>query len=251
MSKDEWSGCDPVEDSLDVMRHCARGQWGAVDHQHRQVQAACRNQLGLCPAAPRVFGDNQVYVMGAHQSFIRGSVKRAAIKDDVVIGQRWRGVRRIDKAQKVVVLGLRSEGGQVQPAQRQQDAPGRAVEGLERGGNIGDALPSVAGLWRPGRAGQCQKGRAGQLRGFYRMGAHLCCERMRGVHQMRDGVVAQIGSQTINAAKAADAHRHRLGFGPLDPACIAERRGQTCCGQFRDKACGLDCAAKDKDIGHV
>lgn len=229
----------------------ARGQWGAVDHQHRQVQAACRNQLGLCPAAPRVFGDDQVYAMGAHQSFVRGGVKRAAIKDDVVIGQGRRGFRRIDKAQEVVVLGLCGEGGQVQAAKRQQDAPRRPIKGLERGGNVGNALPSVAGLWSPGRAGQGQKGRAGRSRGFYRMGAHLGCKRMRGVHQMRDGVVAQIGGQTINAAKAADAHRYRLGFGALDPACIAERCGQACCGQLRDKACGLDRAAKDKDIGHA
>ena len=149
-----------------------------------------------------------------------------------------------------MVLGCLGKGGQMHAPKGQKDALCWACKGRDRRWNIGNALPVIG--WRscPGWAGQGQKGRAGRLRGLQGISAYLCGEWMRGVDQMGDGVVAQVAGKSFGTAKTAHAHWHRLWFGAFHPACIAERAGQACAGQFRNKARGLDRAAKDKDVVH-
>lgn len=244
------SGIDPVENGLDVMRGITGGQGGPVDHQHRQAKLARGDQFGLCPAAACILGDDEINAVRAHQGFVGGRIKRAAIKDDVVIGQRRRGCRGIDKAQEVVMLGLGGESGQMHAPKRQKDAAGRAGERGDGSLDIGDSLPAIARLQRPGGAGERQKRCAGLLRGPGRIGAHPGRERMGGIHQMGDGVSLQVIRQPADPTKAAHTHGHRLGFGPRNPACIAERRGKALRRELCHEARGLDRAAKDKDIRH-
>ena len=244
------SGIDPVKDGADVMRGIACGQGGPVDHQDRQAKASRSDQLGLCPAAARILGDYKINAVGAHHRFVRGGVKRAAIKDDVVIGQGWRICRGIDKSQEVVVLGPRGECGQMHPPEGKKDAAGRAGERGDGGLYVGDSLPAIAWLRRPGRAGERQKRCAGHGCSRNRIGAHPGRERMGGIHQMGDGVSLQIVCQPADPAEAAHTHGHRLGFGARNPACIAERRGKALRRETGHEARGLDRAAKDKDIRH-
>ena len=252
LGKDERgrSGTNPVKDCLDVMRFSARGQCGAVDHQHRQAQAARGDELGLRASSTCVFADNQINFMAAHEGFIGIRIKRTAVKDDMMIGQRRRLVWRIDQAQQVMMLGLGSESGKVQAAQCEKNAAGWTCKSRDCGRDVRDALPYVALFRRPRRTGQRQKWYACHLRRLHGIGAHLGSEGMRGIHQMRDCVVAQVVRQPLCPAKATHAHGHRLRFGAFDPACIAERCGQARLGQFRDKVRGLERAAEDEDIGH-
>lgn len=251
-SKDERgrSGPDPVEDCLDVVRLGAWGQCGAVDHQHRQAQAARSDQLGLRAGSTCVLANDQVDFMVVHERGVSIRIKRAAVEDDVMVGQRrWR-VGRIDQTQQVMMLGLGRESRQVQTAQSQKHAPRRPGKRHDCGRNVRDALPAIALFRRPGRAGQCQQRNTCHLRRLHGIGAHLGSEGMGGIHQMRDGVLNQIGRQPLCPAETTHAHGHRLRFGAFDPARIAEGCGQARFGQFRDKARGLERAAEDEDFGH-
>ncbi len=252
LTKDESAGSthEPVKGGPDIVGLVARGKGGAVDHQNRQAKGARGNQFGLRTAATGILGDHKVDAVRAHQCFVRSRVKRTAVKNDMVIGQGGRCLWRVYKPEQVMVLGRLGKRGQMHAPKGQKNAPCWACEG--RGGrwNIGHVLPVIARRRCPGGARQGQKGCAGRLCGVQGIAADLCGERVGGVDQMGDGMLAQVAGKSVSPAKSAHAHGHRLGFGAFYPACIAERAGQACAGQFRDKACGLDRAAKDKDVVH-
>ncbi len=252
LCQDEGTGLcfDPVQHGLQIMGFAARGQGGAVDHEDRQAKGARGDQFGLGPAAACIFANDHLYLMGAQECFIRRSGEWPAIDQDMVIGQGQGRLWRIDQPQDIVMLGLGRERGQVHSPKRQQDAPGRGGEGRHCGGDICDIVPAIPRPGLPGRAGERKKRGVCLVGGTYRIRADLCGKGMGGIHQMRDGMAAQILCQPRRAAKAANAHGHRLGFGPLHPPRIAERAGQPLLRQQCHKAAGFYRAAKDKDIGH-
>ncbi len=252
LCQDEGAGScfDPVQHGCWIMGFPARGQGGAGDHEDRQAKGARGDQLGLGAAAACVFANDQLYFMGAQEGLICCGREGSATQEDMVIGQGRGRLWRIDQAQDIVMLGLGRESGQVHSPKRQQDAPGRGGEGRDCGGNICDIVPAIPRLGLPGRAGERKKRGVCLVGGTYRIRADLRGKGMGGIHQMRDGMAAQIFRQPRRAAKAAHAHRHGLGFGPLHAPRIAERAGQPRLRQQCHKAAGLDRAAKDKDIGH-
>ncbi|TQM94850.1 hypothetical protein BD293_3540 [Roseinatronobacter monicus] len=241
---------DPVQHCCDVMRFAAVGQGGAVDHQHRQTKRARGDKLRLRPTAARILGHNQINTVGAHQRLIRSGIERAAIQNDMVIGQgRWH-LWRVHKAQNIVMLGLCRETRQMHPAQGQQNTPRGASKCRDRRRNIGHAVPVIAGDRGPRGARQGQKRHPGDLRGLHGMCTHLRGERMGGVNQMGDVMGAQIGDQPLHPAKTTHPHRNGLWLGPLHPPCIAECGAKPRPCKFGDKARGLNRATKDKDIVH-
>ena len=252
LSKDEIAGLspEPVDCCGNVMGLSAFRKGGAVNHQDRQAKAARSNQFGLGATAAGILGDHKVDAVRAHQCFVRSCVKRASVENDMMIGQGGRCFWRVHKAQQVVVLGLVGKRGQMHATKGQKDASGRTGQRFHRSRDIGHVLPFVAQRRVPGRAGQGQEGRAGRLCSQQGIVADLRGEWMRGVDKMADGMRAQIAGKPFSPAKPAHAHRYRLRFGAVYTPRIAERRRQAKAGEFRDKARGLDRAAKDKDIVH-
>jgi len=241
---------DPVQHCADLMRFAAVGQGGPVDHQYRQRQRARGDKLRLRPTAPCILRDDQINTVGAHQRFIRSGIERAAIQNDMMIGQgRWH-LWRVHKAQNIVMLGLRRETRQMHPAQGQQNTPRGASKRCDRRRNIGHTVPVIAGDRGPRGARQGQKRHTGDLRRLHGMCTHLRGERMGGVNQMGDAMGAQIGGQPLHPAKTTHPHRNGLRLGPLHPPRIAECGGKPRPCKFGDKARRLDRAPKDKDIVH-
>ncbi|PZX39561.1 hypothetical protein LY56_02731 [Roseinatronobacter thiooxidans] len=252
LTKDEsaGSGNEPVNRSPDVVGLVACGKGGAVDHQDRQAKGARGNQFGLCTAATGILGDHEFDAVLSDQCCVRGRVKRASVKDDVVVGQRWPCLWRIDKAQQVMVLGLLGKSGQMHAAKRQKDALWRPCQSGNRARNVGDIVPSVAPLCRPWGACEGHQGRARRLCCMQGIAADLGGKRVGRIDEMRDRMGAQIAGKPCRTAKTAHAHGHGLGFGALYPPGIAERGGKARSGERCDKARGLDRAAKDKDVMH-
>ena len=243
-------GLDPVEHGRNVMNLCAGRNWGAVDHDDRNSQPARCDKFRLGPCSAGILGDDKADVMGLHQGCVRVRIKRAAVKDDVMVGQGGRGLRRIDEAQKVAVLRMAAKGSQMHASQCEHDVFARPVQRGHGGGNIWHPRPLIAvpcGPWRPR---QRQQGRLCAPRRLNGICADRCGEGVGCVDKMGDLGVAQIGCKPLRAAKTPYAHRHRLGFGAFDAPCIAERGRQPCGGKRCDKARCLDRAAKNEDIRH-
>lgn len=227
-----------------------RGNKGAVDHQNRQAPLARGDQLGLGALAARVFAHQQVDGVILNQAGIALDGERPAIHHQTVVGQGWRLIGRIDKAQQVMVLRLRGKGGHMHPPQRQHDAarrPGQSGHGFL---HARDMVPDVARTGHPGRTGERDMPDARQTRGFDGVGAHRRGEGMGGIDQMRYPLFAQIVRQPRAAAKAAYAHRHGLSVGGLRPASVAERGGYALGRQQARQRAGFGGAAQKKDIRH-
>ena len=143
------------------------------------------------------------------------------------------------------------ESSQVQAAQRQKDAPGRAGQCRNRGRNVRHKPPVVAGHRVPGGTAERDQRRAGVLRGNNGVPADLRGKRMCGVNKMRDVVHADVVRQPCRAAKAADAGFHRLRLGVIHPSGIGQHGGFTTFGQSGRKDARLGRAAQDQDVAHV
>lgn len=226
------------------------GQGGPVDHQHRHTQFARGNQLGFGAYAAGVLANHQIDGVGLHERAVAFRRERPVIHDQGVPGQGGRLVRRIDEAQKIVVLRLGSEGVHMHASQCQHDAAGGAGEGGNCAVDVGNAAPAITRDGLPGRTGQGDEGNAHFPCRRYRMCAHRRRKGVGGVDEMGDRAVAQIGGETCHTTEAADPHRHRLGAGIIRSTGIAERCRDA---RVRQQACqraGLRRAAQQEDVGH-
>jgi|GEM_PF-1362958 len=242
--------CDPVKHRCNVMDLRTVRKGGAVNHEDRNSQSSRGDKFGLGPSSAGILGDDQGDVMRLHQGCVRVCVKRAAVDDDVMIGQGGRGLWRIDEAQKVAVLRMVPEGCQMHPSQGQHDILAWSVQRSHRRRDVRHTRPLVAFAGGPWRPRQGQKGRACMFSGLNSIGTDRCGKGVGCIDQMGDLVVAQIGCKPLRAAKPAYAHGHRLGFGAFHAPGIAECGGQPCGGKRCHKARGLDRAAENEDIWH-
>ena len=185
-----------------------------------------------------------------HQSLVARRVERAALDDQVVVGQARRMVGRIDEPEQIVVLRLGGKGIDVHSPERQQDAARAPGERGDRGVDVGDVRPVIARDWRPGGAGQRDMRYADAGCCGDRVRVHLRGEGMRGIDQMRDVAIGQIVGEAVDPAKSTDAHRNGLGARLGDAAGIAERGRVAAEGQLRRERAGLRRAAEDQDVRH-
>ncbi len=238
----------PAQHARHIMHFRARGQGGPVDHDHRQVKPARRLQFGIGPAAACVLGHDQFDPVRFHQGAVGSLGKGAAIDDDMGLRQRQGRLRRIDKAQQIVVLRGGREIGQMLAANGEHDAARGLVERGHSGGDIGDMLPTVAGFWGPRCTGQGQKRYGLSLAGSDSVMAHSGGEWVRGVDNMGDGFAPQVIAQPVHAAEPAHALGQGLAQGAFDPACKRERALGAALGQGAAKLARLGRAAKDEKV---
>lgn len=226
----------------------ASGQGRAVDHNDRYTEGAGCFYFCNCAVAACVFCNDPVDRVVTHQGGVTGDCEGPARDDDCVMRQWRRLFWWIDEAQHVMVLGGRCKARKVHPADREQYAFGGAGQRLDGCVHIRHDLPIVFRLALPGLARQRDQGDAGCSAGRDRVLAHLHCKRVGGINKMRNAIFAQVGRETLNPTKAADAVVDRLRPRAGNAASVRQR----CCDAGRgDGACKvarLAGAAEDQEV---
>ena len=143
--------------------------------------------------------------------------ERAAVEQELVIGRQRGGVGRLDAAHEKERVAHGGERGQALAAGREEDAP--AGGGQQRGGLVErrDLVPVDRRIARERRALEAQQRRARLRAGPRRRPRHALGERMRGVDNRADALVAQVRRQPVRPAEAADAHLAGRQAGVGDP----------------------------------
>lgn len=225
-------------------------QGGAVDHQDRQPQLPCGDQLGPGPAATGILADDQVDGMIAQQGGVTLNGEGAAIHRNAVAGQGRRNVGGIDQTQQVMMLRCRPEFGQMHPPKCQHDPLRRPVQRTDGSTNIRHMAPVIAGAGDPGRAAKRDQRHVGHCGGLYSVLADPGSKGMGCVDQVGDCVIAQIICQSRYPAKAAHADSHGLLARVPHPSGIGQRGGQSSLGKVLGQFAGFGRAAKDQDVRH-
>ena len=188
--------------------------------------------------------------MALHQRAVFGFGKGATGHDHIRILQ-GQAVRLIHQPQQVVMLRLRGELLKMHAADGQKHPLRRTGQRLNCGCDIRHAVPLVAGLRAPGRAGQRDQRRLGPATGRNRIAAHLRGKGVGCVDHMADPVVADVGNQPLHAAKSTNPHRQGLRTRGLYPARIGIHRRNPLRGNGFGQRIGLGRAAEDQEVGHA
>ena len=96
------------------------------------------------------------------------------------------------------------------PADGKEHARRLLRQGRDRGRDIGNLDPDIAGRFRPWLAFQRDQRRCRCRAGGHRVAADLGCEGMGRIDHMREAFLPNGIGKTIAAAEAADAGRQRL-----------------------------------------
>lgn len=241
---------DPVEHLFRTVELGAGGQFRALDHQHRQPEIACGNQLGLSAAATRVLADHKVDRMVAQKAGIVVNGKRPAIDDEGMMGQGRGLARRIDETQQIVVFRTGAESLHMHPAKGEHNPARRSGKGFDGACDLGRAGPVVSRCRLPCRTGERGMGNSRKTRSLQSMHAHCRGERVSGVQQMRHAMFAQVCGQSGHAPKAPDARWYGLGARVLRASGIAQHGSNAMLGQQASEGARFGGAAQQQDIRH-
>lgn len=226
----------------------SRRQLRAGDHQYRHAERTRGVELGAGSVAARVLADDAFDALAAQQGDFIVEAEWAAREQQGVIRQRQRFCGRIDQAQQIMVLGLIGKQRCLQAADGEQHALRGPGERRHGGRKIGHFLPAIAGLCLPGWPAECEQRRAGANCRSVGIATHARSKRMGGIDEVADVLCAQIGDQTVDAAKAAVAGRQRLGTRLFDPASVAEHRVDAALGKGARQGAGFGAAAEQQDF---
>ena len=190
-----------------IKSHTAFGQSGALDHDHRNAQGARRRELGIRLRTAAVFGGQHLDALSAHQSNLVINRKRTAREDECGVARHFMRGRLINAAHEIGMRVGTPESAERQTAHSQKHAPRTRTQGINCRFNIADALPVIALFGAPFRTRENKPRDVKRLAGFRRMTRHLRGERMRRIDHAGDRLAFEIGNQTLNTAKAANAMR--------------------------------------------
>lgn len=240
----------PCHSFRDRSQHVPGWQGKPVDQDDGQAKGAGCGQLGFGTRTARVLGDDKADPMVAQQGKVGGKVKGAARDDSLDIGQRKRAFGRVDKAQKVVVLGLCGEGLKGLFADGEEDPCGRLWQGSNGGFCIWHMGPSVAGLGAPRRAFQGNQRKVQFGAGVEGIAAHPRSEGVGRVDDMADALIFQVGDQPRHAAKATYPLGQGLRHGCRRSAGVGKDRIRPGIGKRAGKRTCLGRAAQKKGAWH-
>ena len=188
--------------------------------------------------------------MAHQQRPVCGRIERAARDLDRAIGKRQRPFGRIDEAQQVMMLRPAPERVEMLAPDGKEHPCRLRRQGGGSGRKVGDLAPVVARSRAPGRALERQQRRAGHSAGRNRVAADFRREGMRCVDHPGNARLAQIARKAPDAAKAAHAHRHRLGPRRAGAPGIGQDRRQPGIGHGAGQSAGFGGAAQDQGLSH-
>lgn len=239
----------PSEDVRRLLKTQARRNSGTIDEDHAQAQAPRGIKLGPCADAARIFRDDDFDAMHLQQGEIFFEGEGSARQDD--IRRKGQIARRIDEAQKVIVLGLCSESFKLQPTDGEKDAGLGFWQGLDGSLHRRHQIPAIARLGRPRLTFECHQRHSLCRASHNGMGRHLGGEGMCRVDHMGDAFLTQVGTQAFDAAKAANADRQGLAHRRICSTGIGKDGGKLLFRQgFRHEArFGRAAEKKDAHLG--
>ncbi len=244
------SGVQPGHDFGHAAGSVARRDGGSVDQDDRKAKGACGAKLCLRPHATGVLGDDHVDPVVAQQGKVAFDREGTSGDDGMGVGQRQGIGRRIDKAQKIVVLRGLGESGQGLATDGKEHPVRALTQCFDGSFMIGDKGPVVAFACSPWRAFQSDQGRVGFGAGGDGIRAHLSGERVGRVDHIGDGFGLDIGLKAFDAAKAADADGQRLGDLGFGTAGIGIDGIHACISQRAGHLRGFGGSAQKKDTRH-
>ena len=241
---------EPRQDIVELRKTRAGRHCGALDHQHAQPQFARGDELGLCPRAAGVLGDDQLGPVVAQQGDVSGHVERPSGESYGRVRQGQRRVGLVHQPQQIVVLGMVGKDGQRLLADGQKDPRRGLRQGCGGGFDIGQMGPGVGGGLAP--RGTLKRGQrdTGLRAGGMGVAAHLCGERMGRVDYAGDVILRDEIEQSGHATKATHAGGQRLRHGGRRASGIAEQRIIATLGQSAREAGCLCRAAKNEGARH-
>ena len=241
---------EPRQYFLDAFDLWPIGQGGPRDHDHGQAKLARGVDLGVGAGPAGIARHQKFDASRTHQFAIALKRERSTRDDDFGIWQRQRPIGRTDKAQRIGVLRLSGERRDVLPADGEEHFCRRLGQRSERGGDVGDFDPGVAGRLRPRRALERDQRRSRLRARLDRVAAHLGSEGMRGVDRMRDALTANIVGKPAHAAEAADAGRQRLIGGRAGSAAIGIHGVDARACDFRGEQARIGGSAQNEGARH-
>lgn len=240
----------PVQNLIDRRQLVPGRQTGAVDHQDGHIQRPRGIQLGARARAACVLRNNQFGAVVFHQRNIVLNREGPTRDNYISVGQRY-CFRFIDQSQQIVMLGLSREILQMHSTQSQKHAPSGTVKRRYSCRDIWHMLPAFALLRAPGWSGQSGKRNIRSVARGDGIGAHLCCEGVRCVHDMRDGVIADVSGQPVDSSEPTHANRERLRARIVHAPGIGVDCVHPPFGKDASKGVGLGRAAKKQEFGHA
>jgi precorrin-6A synthase len=218
----------------------------ALDDDDRQAALARGVEFGLRERSAAVLGDDEVDAVAVDErQLARERVGAAAEQQLVVARQRRAG--RVDAAHEEPHAADGGEGGEPLTPGGEQGAAAEPRGERRRGGEATDAVPVVAGARRPAGAREAQQRDAGGRAGAGGGGGDALGERVGGVDDRADAVLAQPSRERLRAAEAPDADlaggQARTGDAPRQGGDHAGAEGVERGGQLA----GLGGAAEDED----
>ncbi len=240
----------PVQNLCDIRQRGPLRQGRTVDHQHRHAKRPRGVQLGARAGAACVLGHHQFNPMLLHQRLILRNRERPARDNHVAMRQRQM-IRFIDQPQQVTVLGLGSKVFKMHPTDGQKDALRRTGQRGHRAIDIRDAVPLIAALRFPCRAGQCSQWHSGFAARRDSVAAHLRGKGVGGINHMGHCVVPQIAHQPLGTAESSDTHRQGLRARIFHAPGVGVGGWNTLFGYSFGQGISLGRAAKDQEMCHA
>lgn len=244
------SGVQPAHDFGHAAGSVARRDGGSVDQDDRQAKGAGGAQLCLRPRAPGVLGDDHVDLVVAQQGKVAFDRVGASGNDSMGVRQRQGIGRRIDKAQKIMVLRGLGESGQGLAADGKEHPVRGLTQRFDGSFRVGDKGPVVAFARSPWRAFQSDQGGSSYGTSSDGVSAHLYGEGVCRVDQMSNGFGFQVFRQSRDAAEPADADGKGLGDRGLGTAGVGINRVHVRIGQRAGHRGGFGGSAQKKDTRH-
>jgi hypothetical protein len=121
------------------------------------------------------------------------------------------------------MLRLSRKGLDMHPSQRQHDTFGLSAQRCNGSFNICNMLPVITGVRVPRRTRQCDQRNTGLQTSLMRIPTHLCGKWMRGVYNMGNVMIPEVGREALNASKTADPLWNWLHFGAIHTPRVAKR----------------------------
>lgn len=241
---------NPTHHLIDLPENGSNGQGWPIDENDRKSQDAGRLQLCFGPCTTRVLGNDMGDTVDLQKRQIIRHRKRPTVDDGARVRQGQCAFGSIDKSQKIMVLRLSGETGQVQLADRKKDPHRNVGQGVDGLLHACYRPPVVARPGDPRRAFKDAKPDAGLGASLDRVATHLRRERMGGINQMRYPFGTYEIGQPPGPAKAADAGGQGLRRRLFGAARIGKDSRDP---SFRHGACqmrGFGGPAKDKEARH-
>ncbi len=241
----------PRHHIINIAKNLARGNEGAINHDHLQAQGARGLQLGLRANATGVFGNDDFDVVVFQKRQIPSQIKRSARDNRMGVEHRQRMGGLVHQTQQIAVLRARGKDINMLFSNRQKDLRGITWQGITGRLDIRNRLPIVTGSRLPRRAFETSQIDLRRRASTHGIGAHLGSKRVRGINHMGDVFGPQEIAQTVHPAKAANTCRQGLRDGVCRASGVGKQHVIIRVGQVMGQTRGLCGAAKQKDACHV